>query len=132
VDDFLGLVHGTRFGLQPHCRTYRHRSDIRNALVKNVLRNTKGIEALCELSCNDVRIARLDVQVANANPERFETVDELETEMLVLALVCELSPIMDELCERVPTEELDGPLQRSLQEQYEEIELQFDSLLQQP
>jgi hypothetical protein len=66
------------------------------------------------------------VQVANANPERFETVDELETEMLVLALVSELSPIMDELCERVPTEELDGPLQRSLQEQYEEIELQFD------
>ena len=36
------------------------------------------------------------------------------------------SPIMDELCERVPTEELDGLLQRSLQEQYEEIELQFD------
>ena len=58
---------------------------------------------------------------------RFETVDELETEMLVLALVSELSPIMDELCERVPTEELDGLLQRSLQEQYEEIELQFDN-----
>ncbi len=33
---------------------------------KNALRNTKGTEALCELSCNDVRIARLDVQVANA------------------------------------------------------------------
>jgi hypothetical protein len=43
-------------------------------------------------------------------------------------LVSELSPIMGELCERVPTvtEELDGLLQRSLQEQYEEIELQFD------
>ncbi len=49
--------------------------------------------------------------------DRLETVDELETEMLVLEPGAsnpgsELSPIVGELCERAHTEELDGLLQR--------------------